>query len=113
MTKKRETVSVDPSLSGYLLKQALGLTNKTSRALTKPLAEWACRRIRLEGRPFTFVHHEYLRGIYDDRAPHVVLMKSAQIGGSTWSILKSFHACASGLNVVYYFPTKGDVADFS
>lgn len=86
---------------------------RTSRALTDPLAEWACRRIKLEGRPFSFVGHEYLRGIYDDRAPHVVLLKAAQIGGSTWSILKSVHACASGLNVVYYFPTKTDVNDFS
>jgi len=40
-------------------------------------------------------------------------MKAAQIGGTTWSILRSIHACLSGLNVAYYFPTRTDVLDFS
>ena len=40
-------------------------------------------------------------------------MKAAQIGGTTWAILRSLHACLCGLNVAYYFPTKTDVQDFS
>ncbi|MCK4415257.1 MAG: phage terminase large subunit family protein [Candidatus Eisenbacteria sp.] len=71
------------------------------------------RRIRLEGRPFRFEGHEYLRAIYDDTSSHVVLSKAAQIGGTTWAILRSLHACLSGLSVLYYFPTRTDVLDFS
>ena len=54
-----------------------------------------------------------MRGIYDDTSPHVVLSKAAQIGGTTWSILRSIHACLSGLNVAYFFPTRTDVLEFS
>ncbi len=43
----------------------------------------------------------------------MVLSKAAQIGGTTWAILRSFHACIQGLNVGYYFPTQTDVYDFS
>jgi len=43
----------------------------------------------------------------------VVLSKAAQIGGTTWAILRSLHACLTGLNVVYFFPTRTDVIEFS
>ena len=81
--------------------------------MSEPLAEWALRRVRLDGRPFRFDGHEYLRAIYDDSAPHVVLTKAAQIGGTTWAILKAFHGCVMGLNVMYFFPTRTDVLEFS
>jgi hypothetical protein len=42
-----------------------------------------------------------------------VLSKAAQIGGTTWSILRSLHANLSGLNVAYFFPTRTDVLEFS
>lgn len=77
------------------------------------MASWATQRIRLEGRPFRFEGHAYLRAIYDDTSPHVVLSKAAQIGGSTWAILRSIHACLTGLNTGYYFPTRSDVLEFS
>jgi hypothetical protein len=84
-----------------------------TRSASDPLAEWAVARIRLEGRPFRFEGHEYLRAIYDDTSPHVILAKSAQIGGTTWAILRSIHACLTGLNVIYFFPTRTDVIEFS
>lgn len=43
----------------------------------------------------------------------MVLSKASQVGGTTWAILRSIHACLSGLNVGYYFPTKTDVLEFS
>jgi hypothetical protein len=89
------------------------LTSAGRRASSEPLALWAERRIRLEGKPFSFDGHEYLRAVYDDTAPHVVLSKASQVGGTTWAILRSLHACLSGLNVGYYFPTKTDVLEFS
>jgi hypothetical protein len=54
-----------------------------------------------------------LRAIYNDTAPHMVLSKAAQIGGTTWAILRSLHACLTGLNVIYFFPTRTDVVEFS
>lgn len=42
-----------------------------------------------------------------------MLSKAAQIGGTTWSILRSIYACVSGLNVAYFFPTRTDVLEFS
>ena len=67
----------------------------------------------IDGRPFSFEGHEYLRAIYDAASPHVVLSKAAQIGGTTWAILRSLHACLNGLNVMYFFPTRTDVLEFS
>jgi hypothetical protein len=101
------------SAAGYLRKRAMELASPATRALTDPLGAWALKRIRLEGRPFRFTGHEYLRAIYDDTAPHVVLSKAAQIGGTTYSVLRSLHACLQGLDVGYYFPTRTDVLDFS
>lgn len=42
-----------------------------------------------------------------------MLSKAAQIGGTTWAILRSLHACLNGLNVIYFFPTRTDVIEFS
>ena len=108
---RREGVSL--KLRGYLRSRVSEVARAETRATSEPLARWALRRIRLEGRPFSFEGHQYLRAIYDDTAPHIVLSKAAQIGGTTWAILRSIHACRSGLNVVYYFPTKTDVLEFS
>ncbi len=98
---------------GYLRSRANELARPETRAVAEPLGVWAGRRVRLEGRPFSFAGHEYLRAIYDDTAQHVVLSKAAQIGGTTWALLRSIHACAMGLNVGYYFPTRTDVIEFS
>ncbi len=97
----------------YLRKRMRELASPAVRAVTEPLALWSLRRIRLDGRPFTLAGHEYLRAIYDDTAQHIVLSKAAQIGGTSWAILRSIFACIQGLNVMYYFPTRTDVLDFS
>ena len=98
---------------GYLRSRAVEIAKPLTRAAAEPLALWAQRRVRLDGKPFSFAGHEYLRAIYDDTAQHIVLSKAAQIGGTSWAILRSFHACAMGLNVIYYFPTRTDVLEFS
>ena len=89
------------------------MTSTKTRSRTEPLASWALRRIRLEGRPFSFTGHEYLKDLYDETSRHVVVMKGAQVGGTTWGILESIHACASGRHTMYFFPTKSDVLEFS
>jgi hypothetical protein len=98
---------------GYLRSRLSELTSPATRAASEPLGLWAERRIRLEGKPYSFEGHEYLRAIYDDVSPHVVLSKASQVGGTTWAILRSLHACLSGLNVMYFFPTRTDVLEFS
>ncbi|MBU1948029.1 MAG: phage terminase large subunit family protein, partial [Candidatus Eisenbacteria bacterium] len=111
--KKSATASAATFSQRYLKRRALDLATATTRSISDPLAEWAVNRIRLETKPFRFEGHEYLRAIYDDIAPYIVLSKAAQIGGTTWAILKSIHACLTGLNVVYFFPTRTDVIEFS
>jgi phage terminase large subunit GpA-like protein len=39
--------------------------------------------------------------------------KAAQVGGTVYALLRSFHANLLGLNVIYLFPTRSDVMDFS
>ncbi len=111
--KRRATASAGASSLGYLRGRVQELATAKTRSLSDPLAAWSVKRIRLEGRPFSFEGHEYLRAIYDDTSPHVVLSKAAQIGGTTWAILRSLHACLNGLNVMYFFPTRTDVLEFS
>ncbi len=111
--KGRGTASGRPSSLRYLKSRVTELATAKTRSLTDPLAAWSVKRIRLDGRPFSFEGHEYLRAIYDDTSLHVVLSKAAQIGGTTWAILRSLHACLTGLNVMYFFPTRTDVLEFS
>lgn len=101
------------SSAGYLKGRLTEIASETALSATEPLASWAARRIRLEGKPFSFEGHEYLRGIYDDTAQHLVLVKAAQVGGTTWALLRSIKACLDGLNTVYLFPTRTDVIEFS
>jgi len=98
---------------GYLRGRISEIASPATRAVSEPLAEWAVRRIRLSGKPFSFEGHAYLKAIYDDPAQHVVLIKAAQIGGTTWAILRAIHACAMGLSGMYFFPTRTDVLEFS
>src|SRR5262245_24403706 len=87
----------------YAARRLQEIARPETRTKSEPLAEWACRRIRLDGRPFSFDGHAYLRAIYDDTSPHVVLVKAAQVGGSTWAIFRAIHACHMGLSVLYLF----------
>src|SRR5437867_10007696 len=111
--RRRGTGFAGPFSTHYLKRRTTELASPKTRSLTDPLAAWAVQRIRLEGRPFRFEGHEYLRAIYNDSSPHVVLTKAAQVGGTTYAILRSLHACLTGLNVIYFFPTRTEVYDFS
>jgi hypothetical protein len=113
MMKTLATGSLPPSGVAYLKSRLVELTLPDRKAAVEPLADWAVNRIRLDQRPFSFEGHEYLQGIYDDQAPRIVLIKATQIGGTTYAILRSLHACAMGLHVIYFFPTAADVTEFS
>jgi len=100
-------------IDSYLRARMMEMARPETRAVAEPLADWAVRRIRLDARPFSFEGPEFLRQVYDDQAPHIVLSKAAQIGGTTAAILRAIHTCIIGLDVMYFFPTRSDVLDFS
>ncbi len=71
-----------------------------------PLAEYARRHIRLRRGPFSFAGHEYLRAIYDDVHPRLVFMKAAQLGLSTYHIIRAaWLARYAGAKTLYFLPT--------
>ena len=54
-----------------------------------PFPEW-CEQtpVILDGRPFTFERHEYLKEPYQDDHPHIVEEKAAQMGLTSKAMLK-------------------------
>jgi len=81
-----------------------------------PLWDWAEKTpIILDGRPFTFTRHEYLQVPYRDEHPYQVEMKAAQLGLTSKAMLKAIHGARYGgyRGILYLFPSKSDVTDFS
>jgi hypothetical protein len=78
------------------------------------LIQWAERFISLRGKPFYLERYPYLRDIYLNHHPHEVYRKASQVGVSTYHLVKSFYlADTRNVKIIYFFPTKGDVEDFS
>ena len=80
------------------------------------IGEWAeSSSIILDGRPFTFDRHEYLRVPYEDRHPDQVEMKATQLGLTSMAMLRAMYAARYGnyRGILYLFPLKSDVLDFS
>ncbi|MBM4294800.1 MAG: phage tail protein [Deltaproteobacteria bacterium] len=69
----------------------------------------------LDGKPFTFHKHEYLRQPYQDNHPYLVEMKAAQLGLTTKAILKVLYGARyrGYKGVLYLFPSRSDALDFS
>lgn len=78
-------------------------------------ADWAEKFVTLGGRQFSFERHEFLREIYECEAPHIVIEKAAQMGGSVFGISDALWALDTGRvrTAIYFFPTSRDVEDFS
>jgi hypothetical protein len=54
------------------------------------IGEWAVSApVMLDGRPFTFHKHEYLRLPYEDNHPDQVEMKAAQLGLTSKAMLRA------------------------
>jgi len=71
-------------------------------------------KTELRGIPFSFAGHEYLREIYEVHHDDECYMKGAQVGISTYHLLKALWLCDTHhAKVIYFFPTDGDVSDFS
>jgi hypothetical protein len=69
----------------------------------------------LDGRQFTFNKHEYLRTPYLDDHPYMVEIKAAQLGLTTKAMLKAMYQARyrKYRGILYLFPSKSDVLDFS
>ena len=81
-----------------------------------PLWEWAEKTpIILGGRPFSFERHEYLWIPYQDNHPYQVDMKAAQMGLTSKAALKMVYGARFGTyrGILYLFPSRSDVTDFS
>nr|BDD45670.1 hypothetical protein 18 [Desulfobacterales bacterium] len=80
----------------------------------KPFHEWV-KGIVLDGRPFTYDRHEYLIEPYRDTHPHQVELKAAQLGLTSKAMLRVVYGARHGgfRGILYLFPSKSDVTDFS
>jgi hypothetical protein len=80
----------------------------------EPFHEWV-KNITLDGKPFTYERHEYLIEPYKDDHPHQVEEKAAQMGLTSKAMLKVAYGARYGgyRGILYLFPSKSDVTDFS
>ena len=80
----------------------------------KPFHEWV-KGVVLDGRPFQYEKHEYLIEPYQDNHPHQVEMKAAQLGLTSKAMLRVAYGARYGgyRGILYLFPSKSDVTDFS
>lgn len=71
--------------------------------------------IRTEtGELLDFDKYRFMETIYRDRSPLMCCMKAAQIGFTTYEILKTAHECKNeGIDLIYVLPTADDVKKFS
>ena len=66
------------------------------------------------GEPLNFDNYRFLIDIYADNSPFICSMKAAQIGFTTYEILKSaFEAKNNNTDIIYVLPTADDVKQFS
>ena len=82
----------------------------------RPLGEWAqSLPVILDGQPFTFKRHEYLVEPYFSDHPYQVYLKAAQLGLTTLAMLRALYSCRyrNFRGVLYLFPSRSDVLDFS
>ena len=80
----------------------------------KPFHEWV-KDITLDGKPFAYERHEYLVDPYRDNHPHQVEEKAAQMGLTSKAMLRVAYGARYGgyRGILYLFPSKSDVTDFS
>ncbi len=70
------------------------------------------------GQPLSFAEYPYLISIYSDESPQLCSMKAAQIGFTTFEIIRSLFDSWRGdngtaLDTIYVLPTDDDVKQFS
>jgi len=79
-----------------------------------PFHEWV-ENIILDGKPFTYDRHEYLIEPYQDTHPDQSELKATQMGLTSKAMLRVMYGARYGnyRGILYLFPSKSDVTDFS
>ena len=81
---------------------------------TDEILEWASSNIILRNSSFSLERYPFLAQIYQDISPIQVFRKAAQVGITTYHIIKSLWlADTRTVKIIYFFPTDSDVRDFS
>ena len=63
-----------------------------------------------KGLPIEFHNHPFLKDIYEDWTPRQVSRKASQIGYTIMKAIKTLYAAKyKNWNIIYTFPTFGDV----
>jgi hypothetical protein len=74
------------------------------------LSKWVAKNTFMNGRPFSYVGHEFQQRILDDPSQEIVIIKSAQLGISEMSMrmaLGMVMTMPDAFSVGYIFPTAG------
>lgn len=86
----------------------------SSSASALPPSEWTEKHYQLPRGPFRFGDYGYLRAPIDDRADHIVIMKSAQKGFTEMAMARALHAIdIERREVLYLMPTIQVARDWS
>jgi hypothetical protein len=106
------------NLNEFVIPKTLlrkSLTNKLEPLVNpRRFAVWTQLNINLQGKPFSFEGHAYLRELYADPQPRVVIRKAAQMGGSTYALARTLYTAISlRARCLYYLPTDAEAALFS
>lgn len=82
--------------------------------IVKPFHKWV-EGITLDGREFTYKKHEYLVEPYQDTHPDQSELKATQMGLTSKAMLRVIYGARYGnyRGILYLFPSKSDVTDFS
>ena len=85
------------------------------RDTAPPFHQWVAETVALDGKPFDFTDHEYLRGPYADPHPYQIFQKATQLGCTTLAILRAVYGARyrGFKGVLYLFPGLYDALDFS
>jgi hypothetical protein len=78
------------------------------------IPEWIVQNTYLNGRPYSFMHHEYQEKILRDQSQETVTRKCSQVGLSEKMARKSVALCSltRGYTVAYTLPTAAFAATF-
>ena len=110
--------SANEKTVAVLRQQLLSAAPEELKAIQRRVAPavWAIEtaRIQLPTKKFSFEGREFMLPVYRDLAPEIVVIKGAQMGFSTMSILRALWSVTTlPMSVIYSFPTKSDVSPLS
>ena len=105
----------DPAILAGMMRGQVAGDAIESLHVVKPFHKWV-EGVILDGRPFTYKRHEYLIEPYQDTHPFQVELKATQLGLTSKAMLRMVYEALyrkNLRNVLYYFPGRSDVTDFS